>query len=207
MRLLTPTTIEAKDVHPALPGYLASMTGHCPFLGPSLSRNATTWCSYEADVDDGPELLGALTEAAEEVRVQRREAGILACANIAIFGPNDIASARAVLDWPHWMARKLYAPVALMVGKFWIGEQEDDRNGHPIAPPPVSFFSIRHSFPAKDARFLSNLPGVAEQLASSDEDERDVLMPWLGVPLTPQAVRARYVDLLAVFPAEQKVTT
>jgi hypothetical protein len=207
MRLLTPPTIEPGKVHPALPAYMASMTGHCSYLGPSLSRNATTWTSYEADAGDGPELLAALTGAAEGVRARRRESGILACANIAILGPHDIASARAVLDWPHWIARKLYAPVALMVGKFWIGEQESDHGGRPIAPPPVSFFSIRHSFPAKDARFLSNLPGIARQLANGHEDDRDVLMPWLGVPLTPETARARYADLMAMFPAERKVTT
>lgn len=207
MRLIADTTVDAGAVHPGLPGYIATMSGHCPYLGPSMSRNLTTWCGYEADADDGPDLLAVLVHTAENLRRQRDAAGLLVCANVAVFGPTNIPSARAVLDWPHWIARKLYAPVQLMVGKFWIGEQEDDRSGRAIAPPPVSFFSLRHSIVAKDARFLANLPGVARQLASAHEDYRDVLMPWLGVPLTPKTVKQRYAELKAVFPAEKKVST
>lgn len=207
MRLLTATTLDACEVHPSLPGYIASMTGHCPFLGPSMSRNLTTWCSYQAGEEDGPDLLALLIETAEAVRAVRRVKGNLVCANIAIFGPTDIPSAKSVLDWPHWLARKLYAPVELMIGKFWIGELEDDKFGRPIAPPPASFFSVRHSSVSKDARFLSNLPGVAAQLAQAEEDNRDVLMDVLGVPCTPANAAGRYADLKALFPAEQKVAT
>jgi len=207
MRKLADITTDAGTIHPRLPGYLASMTGHCPYLGPSMSRNLTLWCGYEASPDDRPELLGLLVKSAENVRAVRREHGQLACANIAIYGPTDIPSAQAVLDWPHWITRKLYAPVQLMIGKFYIGEQEDDKYGTPIAPPPISFFSIRHSTPAKDARFLANLPGVAAQLAKADEDNRDVLMPVLGVPCTPETAASRYADLVRLFPAEQKVAT
>lgn len=178
------------------------MTGHCPHLGPSMSRNLTTWCAYEADSTDGPDLLALLADTAEDLRARRRTHGPLACANIAIFGPHDIPTARTVLDWPHWLARNLYAPVQLMIGKFWIGEEEDDRYDHAIAPPPISYFSIRHSVPAKDARFLSALPRVAGQLASSHDDHQDVLMPWLGVPLTADTLRARYAELVALFPIE-----
>jgi hypothetical protein len=152
-------------------------------------------------------LLAQLVEAAEDVRAGRRNGAPLACVNIAVFGPVDIPTARAVLDWPHWIARKLYAPVAVMVGKFWIGEKEQDRDGIDIAAPPVSFFSVRHSFTAKDARFLANLPAVAVELAQADEDGHDVLIPVLGIPLTPNAVRDHYSELRAAFPAERKVPT
>jgi hypothetical protein len=206
VRQLATTTTEASAIHPRLAAYIESMTGHCPFLGPSLSRSLTTWCGYEAGAEDAPQLLALLVETAEQVRQLRSTHGQLACANIAIYGPTDIPSAQAVLDWPHWITRKLYAPVQLMVGKFYIGEQEDDKHGATIAPPPISFFSIRHSTPAKDARFLSNLPGVAAQLAHANEDNRDVLMPWLGVPCTPEAAMSRYAELKTLFPAERKVT-
>jgi hypothetical protein len=207
MRLLTAATIAPQDVHPRLDGYLSTMTGHCPHLGPSMRRNLTTWCGYEAGDTDGPDLLALLVDAAEDVRAKRRTHGLLVCANIAVFGPRDIRTAKAVLDLPHWIARNLYASVQLMIGKFWIGEEEADRHGQTIAPPPVSFLSIRHSVLPKDARFLSNLPRVAQQLASAHDDHQDVLTPWLGVPLTPETVHARYADLVSLFPAEQKVTT
>jgi hypothetical protein len=87
-----------------------------------------------------------------------------------------------------------------MIGKFWIGEVENDRGQLPIMPPPVSFFSIRHSVPAKDARFLGNLPDVAAMLAEADDDGHDVLIPHLGVPCTPDAVAANYDTLVARFP-------
>jgi hypothetical protein len=170
-----------------------------------MTKRQTTWSSYDAGPDDGPDLLAVLVEAAEQVRAARREGDLLVCPNIAVFGPTDVASARSVLDWPHWIARKLYAPVAVMVGKFWIGEQEQDRHGRDVVPPPISFFSVRHSFAAKDARFLANLPGVARQLAEADEDGRDVLMPVLGVPITPETVRQHYAALKSAFPAERKV--
>jgi hypothetical protein len=206
VRERTPTTSDSGEVHPGLPAYLSAMAGHCPYLGPSMAHGLTTWCGYDAGPDDGPHLLAVLVRAAEQVRVMRREYGPLPCVNVAVFGPHDVASARAVLDWPHWIARKLYAPVAVMVGKFWIGERERDRFGVDIAAPPVSFFSVRHSFPAKDARFLANLPGVAAQLAGAVDDGRDVLMPVLGLPLEASTVRARYADLRVAFPAERKVS-
>lgn len=205
MRERVATTTDAAAVHPELPAYLAVMAQHCPYLGPSMSHGMTTWSGYDAGPDDGPGLLGVLVEAAEQVRAERRSRGPLVCVNVAIFGPTDIPSARAVLDWPHWIARKLYAPVALMIGKFWIGEREKDRHRVDIAPPPVSFFSVRHSFTAKDARFLANLPGVAVQLAGAEDDGRDVLAPVLGVANTADTVRERYADLKAAFPAERKV--
>jgi hypothetical protein len=205
MRQLVASTTEASAIHPRLAAYIESMTGHCPFLGPSLSRSLTTWCGYEASAEDAPQLIALLVDTAEQVRQLRRTHGQLSCANVAIYGPTDIPSAQAVLDWPHWITRKLYAPVQLMVGKFYIGEQEDDKRGVAIAAPPVSFFSIRHSTPAKDARFLANLPGVAAQLAGANEDNRDVLMPWLAVPCTPETVMNRFAELMALFPAERKV--
>lgn len=205
MRMLTAATTQVDHVHPGLGEYLRSMADHCPYLRPSIDRGLTTWCAYEAEAEDAPDLLAVLVATAEDLRARRRRHGQLVCANIAILGPHDIPTARAVLDWPRWITRKLYAPVQVMVGKFWIGELEQDRFGVPIAPPPVSFFSIRHSVVAKDARFLQNLPGVAAQLAASVDDGRDVLLPWLGVPLTPTTVRARYEELKALFPAERKV--
>jgi hypothetical protein len=172
-----------------------------------MRHGLTTWSGYEAEPDDGPLLLAQLVEAAEDVRAKRRAGGSLACVNIAVFGPVDIPTARAVLDWPHWIARKLYAPVAVMVGKFWIGEEEQDRHGVDIAAPPVSFLSVRHSFTVKDARFLANLPTVAAELGAADEDGHDVLMPVLDIPLTPDAVRDHYTELRSAFPAERKVPT
>jgi hypothetical protein len=170
-----------------------------------MSRNLTTWCGYEASADDCPELLELLVETAEDVRVRRRVHGPLVCANVAVFGPDDVPSARTVLDWPAWILRNLYAPVGLMVGRFWIGEERNDKHSRVIAPPPVSFFSIRHSFPPQDARFLAKMPHVAARLAEANDDGRDVLPTWLGTPLSPQAVRDRYSELVKMFPPERAV--
>ena len=68
-----------------------------------MNRNLTTWSGYEAGPDDGPDLLALLIGTAEYLRARRRVDGHLVCANIAINGPHDIPTARAVLDWPHWI--------------------------------------------------------------------------------------------------------
>jgi hypothetical protein len=200
MRQLTPTTT-TPSIHPSLDRYLLSMTGRCPYLGPSIRAGLTTWSAYQADETDAPDLLGLLIGSAEEVRAGRREHGPLVCHNIAIVGPTDILSAQAVLDWPHWIARNLYAPVGLMIGKFWVGEREDDKYGRAIMPPPVSYFSTRHSYPAKDARFLRRLPAVAAALAAAVDDGRNVLTAHLGRPGTPADAVAAYDTLRTRFPA------
>jgi uncharacterized protein DUF6875 len=201
MQLLTPTTNDPDRVFPGLATYMTAMTGHCPYLGPSLGRDLTTWAGYAAGSDDCAALLGLLVDTAEAVRASRRTHGPLACANIAIIGPTDITTARAVVDWPHWIARNLYAPVGLMIGKFWIGEAEEDKLGRPIMPPPVSFFSIRHSYPVKDARFLHALPAVAAALDVAVDDGRDILHPHLGVLASAAAATNSYDTLKAAFPA------
>ncbi len=201
-RLIEPTTDPAR-VHPKLAAYLAAITGHCPFLGPSMRRELTTWSGYQATPDDLPDLTATLAETVERLRERRRrtEDGALLCHNIAIFGPVDIPSARAVLDWPAWIIRNLYAPAQVMIGRFWIGEQRKDRSGRDIVAPPVSFVSIRTAFPCRDAQFLTGLPQVAAQLANSHDDGRDVLTPLLGIPYSPQAIADAYETLVQLFPA------
>jgi len=206
MRLLTPVTTDPDRVFPGLGAYSDAMARHCPYLRPWISRCLTTWTGYAAGPEDCPALLGLLVQTAETVRDARRTSGPLACANIAVIGPSDIPAAQSVLDWPHWIARNLYASVGLMIGKFWIGEQEDDKTGQPIMSPPVSFFSIRHSFPIKDARFLGTLPEVAAALAASVDDDRDVLAEQLGVACSPEAATLAYDTLQSKFPTPARNT-
>lgn len=108
-----------------------------------------------------------------------------------------------MLDWPAWITRNIYAEVSVMIGKFWIGEVENDKVGRAIMPPPVSYFSIRHSYPAKDARFLHRFTDVSTALAAAPahDDGRDVLRRHLAGD-TPGGAFTR---LCAAFPAPMAV--
>ncbi|MGH3852190.1 MAG: hypothetical protein ACRDR6_01555 [Pseudonocardiaceae bacterium] len=201
--LVVPPTTDPAAVHPALVDHQADMIRRCPYLGPSVQRGLTVWAAYAADPGDQPDLFALLVRWAEELRTARREAGPLVCRNIAIVGPTDGGAARRLMDWPAWLARNLYAPVQMMVGRFWVGMQRADSKGEPMMPPPVSFFSLRPAVPCRDGLFLSaKLPGVMAILeASTGDDGRDVFAQPLSRRVDDPA--SVYTELVAAFPTPQ----
>ncbi|MGH3550949.1 MAG: hypothetical protein ACRDQU_23080 [Pseudonocardiaceae bacterium] len=104
------------------------------------------------------------------------------------------------MDWPAWLARNLYAPVQMMVGRFWVGMRRADSKGKPMTPPPVSFFSVRPAVPHRDGLFLSTkLPGIMAILeASTVDDGRDVFAQPLSRRVDDPA--SVYTELVAAFP-------
>jgi hypothetical protein len=200
LTLLVPPTTDPGAVHPALVDHQADMIRRCPYLGPSVQRGLTVWSAYRAEPGDQPDLFGLLVHQAEELRRARREDGPLVCRNIAIIGPADLDAARRLMDWPAWLARNLYAPVQLMVGRFWIGVQLNDSRGEPMRPPPVSFFSLRAAIPRREALFLSaKLPDIMAVLAASPGDDGcDVFSQPLGRSVDDPA--SAYLELVAAFP-------
>ncbi|MFN2495096.1 MAG: hypothetical protein ABR608_04200 [Pseudonocardiaceae bacterium] len=200
LTLLVPPTTDPAAVHPALADHQADMIRRCRYLGPSVQRGLTGWSAYHADPGDQPDLFALLVHQAEELRTARREAGPLVCRNIAIAGPTTNDAARRLMDWPAWLARNLYAPVQLMVGRFWVGVRLDDSKGEPMMPPPVSFFSLRAAVPHREGLFLSaKLPDIMAVLAASpDDDGRDVFTGPLGRPVDDPA--SAYRELIAAFP-------
>ncbi len=171
LRILTPRTTTA----PHGP-YVQATTAHCPYLSPSIRHGLTHWTVYgmrplvdlasiEADI------FTAALAAAEKVRVlSKGPRGHLVCENLVIAG-----AARAHLDWPHWALKNLVAPIGLMVGKFWEGETDTDRNGDELPVPPLTFLSIRPAVQPRDPQFLDTTPTLADTIREAEDDGRELL--------------------------------
>lgn len=201
IRQLVDATADPTNVHPDLAQHQAAMIQRCPYLGPSVAKGLTIWSAYRADPCDQRSMLDLLVWYAEQVRFARRTDGPLSCRNIAIFGPTNVAEARALLDWPAWLARNLYAPVQLMVDRFWIGIGRDPQKGRSVMPPlAVSFLMIRCGIARKDRLIISPRPTdeMAILWAGPGDDGRDVIATALGRSV--QSPSDAWDDLTKAFP-------
>ncbi|MES4908222.1 DUF6875 domain-containing protein [Streptomyces sp. NPDC000395] len=160
------------------------MAGNCPYLAPSIRAGQTRWVRYRptfgADmgaVEAG--VFGAAVDAAEQVRARRGDGARLACVVVA-FELSPYVGPR-VLPWPHWALKAAYAPVGVMVGKFWPRRSDTDRKGQPIAAAPLPLLALRAAVPAIDGRLLPHTPHLAHVIADSEDDRRDVFAPAGGL--------------------------
>lgn len=168
-----------------LDAFARAMTVNCPFLRPSLRRDLVRWHRYEAEPGAAREtveagLFAVGVWAAEQVRARRRDLGVGVCEVVAV----DQAAAGihgpwSVLQWPHWTLKQLYAPVGVMFGKFAPGETRTDRRSRAVAAPPVAILAVRPALPTVDPGLLPNTPALAQMIATSADDGRDV---FHGVP-------------------------
>ncbi|MGN5392561.1 DUF6875 domain-containing protein [Streptomyces sp. JL7001] len=156
--------------------YVQATTAHCPYLAPSLRHGLTHWTVYgmrplAEHTDVEADVFSAALAAAERVRIGAKgPRGHLVCENIVVAGAD-----RAHLDWPHWALKHLLAPVGLMVGKFWEGETDTDRNGDDLPVPPLTFLSVRPAVRPRDPQFLDTTPTLADTIREADDDGRDLL--------------------------------
>lgn len=189
-RTTTPRTVEVSD-------YIRRLVTHCPYLTPSVQRGLTGWTVYEAAGEADAveaEVFHAGVQAAEWVRpLASRPHGVLVCENIVILGDAGIGH-RELLAWPHWALKHLYAPVGVMFGKFWKGEETVGTFGRDIPPPPFSFLPVRASVRTRDPRFLKDTPDLAASLAVAVDDGRDV---FEDIPDDWKVVRAWATSLSA----------
>ena len=118
-----------------------------------------------------------------------RRRGNLVCENVVILGDVEGAGQPELLSWPHWALKNLYAHVGIMFGKFWAGEQDTDRHGRDIPPPPFSFLSVRPAVRPVDPRFLDSTPNLAQAVAAGADDGCDVFESE-GIPRDWKAVRS-----------------
>jgi hypothetical protein len=194
-------TLEPADIHPGMPAHQATMVERCPYLRPSVERGLTVWSAYTADPGDGCELFALLVRYAEAVRQARRADGPLVCRNIAIHGPDNPEAAKALMDWPAWLARNLYAPVQLVIDRFWIDIGRNPTTGQSVMPHlPVSFFMVRCGIAHRDRLIVSQRPApeLAALRAGPGDDGRDVFASTLSVA-TADPVKA-WDELTALFP-------
>jgi hypothetical protein len=205
LRLSVDYTIEPDDIAPGFSGYVNAMTGHCPFLRPSLQRSLTRWLLYEtyAEAHQVPdlqrEIFVAAVEHVELLRDQRRRRSssdaVLLCDNLAVrwIGVQDATAHRRALTWPHWMLKTIYTPLGYMVGKFALHVCGADRRGRRVPPVPLSFLSLRVAVRHKDPQFRHDTPHIAEQLAVAHDHGQHPLAhisDLVDIPFTRCALRA-----------------
>jgi hypothetical protein len=119
----------------------------------------------------------------------------LACAAVAVFGPESETDADALLSRPIWLSHHLYAQVGLMFGAFTIGEPQPDRWGRTLTAPPVSFVAVRPTVPTIDPA-LAACGYDGFEVPTAADDGRDVLLPVLGVPTTATTARSGFRRLM-----------
>ncbi|MEU6233690.1 hypothetical protein [Kitasatospora sp. NPDC047058] len=183
---------------PAAADYVEATTAHCPYLAPSVRHGLAGWTAYRIDpsadlIDVEAAVFAAGMRAAELVRpLAARRRGRLVCENVVIDG-----AGRREIDWPHWVLKNLYAPIGLIIGKFWSGEADVSRRGTPLPVPPLTFLSVRPAVRPIDPRFLETTPVLAETVAVARDDGRDVLVPILGTPVTACAAEPHWPTIRA----------
>lgn len=200
-------TIDPADVHPDLVEHQAEMIRRCPYLGPSVERELTVWSAYAAVPGDERALFSLLVGYAEEVRAARRQRGPLVCRNVALFGPQDVGEAQALMEWPVWLARNLYAPVQIVVDRFWIGIGRRPDRGRSIMPHvPVSYFMVRCGIAHRDRVIVSQRrpDELAALREGPGDDGRDVFAAQLGREVQDPA--DVWDELTEAFPAPALVT-
>jgi hypothetical protein len=190
IRVLVQATADPGRVHSGLVEHQAEMIRRCPYLGPSVQRGLTEWSAVEAGPGDEPALFAFLVDHAEQVRAARRAHGPLVCHNVALLSPTDDQAAKRLMERPVWVARNLYAPVQIVVDRFWIGVGRRPGEGRSVMPHvPVSYFMIRCGIANRDRVIVSPRPAdeLAALRAGPGDDGRDVIATQLGWPVTDPA--------------------
>jgi hypothetical protein len=98
-----------------------------------------------------------------------RKSQRLLCLNIVFNLPKALAApiGQRQFEKPYWILRRRFTRHSIMIGDFWTGERENDREGKVILSPPMSFFSIRSTLHEADKRFIQTSPALADDFATS----------------------------------------
>lgn len=156
----------------------------CPFIEKAIERNllfASPFTlqelrdfSFAGDAAESLFFIGlAHTEQLRSERAKLDQPGkIVICDNIVILEPTnlDSVSLRQLIGWPHWMLKCLYSRKKLMFGKFWRDEELTTQRGKSLAPPPLTFISIRSAVLDRDLAFVKNSEAVSKMLADALDD-------------------------------------
>lgn len=181
-----PRTRDPSDA--GLDAYARAVAGVCPYLTPSIRSGQTRWAYHRiaaeaSNSDVEAVLFAAGVRSAELVRGRAATGRRLACEVTAVDWPGSAGQSRAaVLDWPHWALKHLYAQAGIMVGKFGPGLPDRGRSGRTVPAPPVLVLAVRTAVRERDPRLLAGTPGLARVIARAEDDGRDVYGVVPGVP-------------------------
>ncbi|WP_052807272.1 hypothetical protein [Risungbinella massiliensis] len=157
----------------------------CPFLHPA-EKNEVLFCTeYHLKSDRieniKKEIFYYGVEHAERLRQFRHQEPdilkkLVACENIVFYLPNAFKKVDGsdLLMWSHFMIKLLYTSVGIMVGKFWINEKQNARNGEMIPEPPCHFLSIRSAIKTKDPYFFKRADYLLPDLMESKDNMENV---------------------------------
>lgn len=208
IRQVSGPTLNPADIHPDLPAHQAEMITRCPYLRLSVEREHTVWSAYTADPGDKASMLDLLIGYAEEVRQARRSHGPLVCRNVALVGPTDTKAAQELMEIPVWLARNLYAPVQIIVDRFWIGiGRLPGRGRSPMLHVPIAYFMIRCGIAHRDRIVVSQRldPGLAALRAGPGDDNHDVVAAVLGCRAATAAQEWLRLRMLFPLPAASRM--
>jgi hypothetical protein len=152
---------------------------HCPFLLPAIKRGKLFFSEFvlpEGCTNPAEEIFYLGIIHTEYLRVKRwREPDSvnrsLICENVAVSGLAG-TEARQILAWAHWLLKLVYLEAEVIFGKFWVGEEDTDRNGNSIQSPIFDFISIRSLIKPKDRRFLDDRKELLAGMEAAEDDGR-----------------------------------
>jgi len=163
-----------------LRSYMNQIANHCPFTKPSQKAGVLYFTDY---VVEKQSIKTVLLLAILHIEILRRDRVVvpkkksfLLCDNLVIdYGERlSTEECKKVFDWVHYICKCIYIPKKLIFGKFWKGEEAQDRHGVQIPAPPVNLFSIRTLLNPNDIRFLEKSPKLLEEFHKSMDDLGDV---------------------------------
>lgn len=161
---------------------------YCPYIAPAIARAQLSYSEYRIQADTVIECQAAIMHTgsyhAERVRnARRQQSGAMLqcdCPLFEIVGPVAAHNRRNLFERPHLLLMLLYAPVGVIVGRFWPGPARLNAQGLPRPVPPTDLLAVRSALPSKDERFFEDAPVLHREFIHGMDDGRDVLAHYGG---------------------------
>lgn len=199
---------------------------HCPYIEPSLSNASMCFSTYRLCAETPSQVhaliyyigfVHAALTMRQRLHASDKRRRNLACENVVFQIDEKMRSdlpGPMLFMWAHWLLKTDFTSVGLLFGKFWRGEQDVDKDGISIPPPPCDFLSIRSAIPARDTRFFENVPQLIQDYEAatgahppSNEEQLINKLPGrvrpFAIRLFRDASRECIVNLIAEMYADQ----
>lgn len=157
---------------------------HCPFARPAFEEKKSLYSLYAIPEGCKKEafrrLFFTILIHFELLRIQRfnsiKDKKVFLLTENIIFGDLESESLKYEFDWIHWFMKILYTSKGWVFGKFWLGEELDNKHGIPIPPPPINLFTMRSLLKPNDTRFFDKTPELISDYFNSIDDLSQVIV-------------------------------